>query len=162
MADGFLPEGDHKHGHYELTSSNPCKTTGTLHDARGATYEVSSDEPEPMGTETAPSPVTYLFHSLVSCQLTALSKCLQKARIEEYQISAEASFRFREEEGPEEMGQAAGLRADHIDVDLTLNVPEDQESRAQRCLEVFDQGCLVGQSLRAGVDYATAGSVICE
>jgi hypothetical protein len=41
----------------------------------------------------------------------------------------------------------------HIDIELELTVPEEYESRAQRCLDIYDQGCIVGQSYRAGVQY---------
>jgi hypothetical protein len=33
------------------------------------------------------------------------------------------------------------------------------EDRAQRCLDVYDTGCIVGQSLRAGIDYTPETSL---
>jgi organic hydroperoxide reductase OsmC/OhrA len=44
-------------------------------------------------------------------------------------------------------------RISHISVDLTLEVPGEYESRARRCLDVYDTGCVVGQSYRQGIEY---------
>lgn len=142
-----------KHGHFELTASGRYKTVGVVHSDGRRSQEVVFDEPEPRGKDEYPSPVTYMFASLVGCQLSVLSWCLKKANVDEFHITADAESTKRMEAVADEMPDRTGKRIEHIDIDITLEVPEEFESRAQRCLEVYDQGCVVGQSFRAGIDY---------
>lgn len=44
-------------------------------------------------------------------------------------------------------------RIQHIDIDIDVTVPDEYEEDAQRCLDVYDQDCIVGQSFRSGIDY---------
>lgn len=155
-----IPEESSKKGHFEMDSKTAYKTVGLIHDSRGSSHVVVSDEPEPHGTDEAVSPVSYLFLSLVSCQMVVLTACLQKARIEDFVIKADAALVFREDDHPEEMPEFTAQRVDDILIDLTLEVPEEHARRAERCLEVYDDGCLVGQSLKAGISYATENTLV--
>ena len=123
-------------------------------------HEIVFDEPEDLevgaGNDEHPSPVDYMFASLVGCQISVLNQCLEKARVEDFTIEADAAIdpeSMSNAEIPEEMPSNTAKRIQHIDIDLTVTVPEEYESRASRCLEVYDQGCIVGQSYRAGVQY---------
>lgn len=123
------------------------------------THEVMMDEGTSLpfgGTDQYPSAVDLLVTSLVACQVSVLQQCFEKARIEEYSIEAEATIDNRlEDEIPEEMPENTAKRVEHIVVDLDATVPEDLEHRASRCVEVYDDGCIVGQSLLEGIDYTT-------
>lgn len=143
-----------------MDSKTPYKTVGLIPDDRGSSHVVVSDEPEPHGTDEAVSPVSYLFLSLVSCQLVVLNACLEKARIEDYTIKADAALVFREEDHPDELPEFTAQRIDNIHIELDLEVPEAYASRAERCLAVYDDGCLVGQSLKSGISYATENSLV--
>lgn len=139
-------------GHFVTTRDE--RTRGTVRD----THEVVFDEPEFLpvaeGNDTAPSPVDYLLSSLAGCQLSVLDQCLKKSRVDDYRIECEATIEdVGEGEIPEEMPGNTANRIHHVDIEITLTVPEAHESRAQRCAEVYDIGCIVGQSLRAGIDY---------
>lgn len=153
MAEDILPDPVSKHGHFEMDAKSPYKTVGIVHDARGATHTVTVDEPEPLGSDDAPSPGSHLFISLVSCQLTVLNSCLRKARVEDYRLKADASWEMTLGDVDEAMPAATAKRIKHIDIDISLEVPEEFEGRAQRCLDVYDSGCIVGQSLKAGIEY---------
>lgn len=123
------------------------------------THELRVDEPEWLeppgaGNDAYPAPVDYMVFGLVACQLEVLFQALEKARVEDFEIEASAEVTEVGEDQPaEEMLAHHAGRISHIDVDLTLKVPERFEDRAQRCLDVYDTGCVVGQSFRAGVDY---------
>lgn len=121
------------------------------------THEIRFDEPEfiPVGsgTDEYPWPVDHLFASLVACQVSVLKQCLEKARIDEFEIRATADIDWDEGDIPKEMPENTAARIDHIAIDLDVRVPGEYESRAERCLAVYDRGCIVGQSLRAGIDY---------
>lgn len=122
-------------------------------------HELYADEPEWLeapgaGDDAHPAPVDYMVFGLVSCQLEVLDQALRKARIEDYHIRASAEVdRVGEDQPAEEMLAHHAGRVSHISVDLTLEVPPEYESRAQRCLDVYDTGCVVGQSYRNGVEY---------
>lgn len=129
---------------------------GTVRDR----HEILFDEPPDMevggGDDAHPSPVDYMFASLVGCQLSVLNQCLEKARVEGFEIEADARIDpagVDEEEVTDEMPSNTRKRIRHIEVDITLTVPSEYEGRAARCLEVYDAGCIVGQSFRAGIEY---------
>lgn len=116
--------------------------------------ERDKSPPVGSGEDHHPTPVDYLLWSLVACQAAVLSQCLAKARVEEFAISADADIdQAGAESVPEEMPTHTEKRIETIKIDLQLEVPEEYESRASRCLEVYNQGCIVGQSLLAGIDY---------
>lgn len=138
-----------------------------LEHARGTVrgkHELQSDEPPWLpvggGTDDHPAPVDYLVSSLVLCQLSVLSQALEKARVEEYHLSADAEVdRLGRGDVAEGMPPNTANRIEHIAVDVTLSVSPEDEARARRCLEVYDSGCIVGQSLRAGVSYTPEATV---
>lgn len=126
-------------------------------------HEVMMDEGVELpfgGSDAHPSAVDLLVTSLVACQVSVLQQCFEKARIEEYSIEAEATIDNRlEDEIPEEMPSNTAKRVKHIVVDLDATVPEELEARASRCIDVYDDGCIVGQSLLEGIDYSTTASL---
>lgn len=139
--------------HFEM--SHDTYTAGTV---RG--HELWSDEPTPIGDNAHPSPVDYLVTSLTTCQMAVLSFCLEKARIDHYTIDAEAET--TEElvgEVANEMPNSTQKRVTHIDINLDLEVAKKDAERARRCLQAYDSGCVVGQSIKAGVDYDTSTSL---
>ncbi|MGM0591449.1 MAG: OsmC family protein [Halobacteriota archaeon] len=142
-------------GHFEKTADG--FTRGVVRD----THEIVFDEPEDLpagaGDDEYPSPVDYMFSSLIGCQISVLSQCLHKARIEDFTIEADAVVppdKLDEDGVPQEMPEHTGKRVRHIDIDLTVSVPKEYETRAQRCLEVYDEGCIVGQSFKGGINYS--------
>lgn len=128
--------------------------------ARGLTrgvHEVYTDEythtpPVGTGDDLHPTPVDLFLSSLVACQLSVLSQTLNKARIDEFRITGSADKGEEvDADVPDDIPSKSLI--DSIEVHITLEVPEEYESRAERCLEVYDQGCIVGQSIKSGVQY---------
>lgn len=112
------------------------------------------------GEDLAPSAVDYMVLGLLGCQLSALSQCLRKARIEEYEIDARADLGgWWREDVPEDLPENLVKRVEELEVTLDVTVPGEYEARAQRCLDVYDQGCIVGQSFRAGMEYTPETSL---
>lgn len=139
--------------------------------ARGSVrgkHDLFADEPEWIeepgaGNDEHPAPVDYLLFGLVACQVEVLDQALQKARIEDYEIEGWAEVDgVGADEAAEEMLAHHGSRVEHITVEISLTVPPEFESRAQRCLEVYDTGCIVGQSYRHGIDYSPRTSLQVE
>lgn len=123
-------------------------------------HELHSDEPawlpEPMaGDDAHPAPVDFLLMSLATCQASVLNQCLEKNGVEEYRIECEAALDEyeRDDDHPEEMPRHTALRISHITVKMSLVTTPAYEEAADRCLTVYDDGCIVGQSLSGGIDY---------
>lgn len=121
-------------------------------------HEVPIDEPEwlPMGVgnDEHPAPVDHLVVALVACQVEVLDQALQRARVETYDIEATAEIDgLAMGDAPEGMPANTGQLIEHIDVELAVETTEAFEGRVQRCLDVYDGGCIVGRSYRAGIDY---------
>jgi uncharacterized OsmC-like protein len=128
-------------------------------------HELRVDEPEWLeppgaGKDAYPAPVDYMVFGLVACQLEVLYQALEKARVEDFEIEARAEVTEVGEDQPadEMLAHHAG-RISHIDVDVSLTVPEEFEGRAQQCLNAYDTGCVVGQSFRQGIDYTPRTSL---
>ena len=139
-------------GHFVTTADEP--TRGVVREKHEVLFDEPTFLPVADGQDEHPSPVDYLLSSLASCQLSVLDQCLKKSCVEDYHIEAEATITSAGRgEIPDEMPSNTASRIFHFDVDITLTVPEEYESQARRCAEVYDVGCIVGQSLRAGVEY---------
>lgn len=130
--------------------------TATLRDK----HTLHSDEPawlpEPMAGEDAhPAPVDYLLMSLATCQVSVLNQCLEKNGVEDYRIECEATVDEydRDEDNPAYMPRHTALRVGHITVKMSLLTTPEFEDDADHCLTVYDEGCIVGQSLQGGIDY---------
>lgn len=134
-------------GHFEMTSD-----TYTRGNVRG--HEIKSDESEPFGDAAHPSPVDYMLTSLATCQMAVLSRGLEKARIDEYRIEVNAET-VEQDLGDvdDTMPEETAKRIPEIDIELTLEVPDEYTNRAERVLDVYDEGCVVGQSFKAGIHY---------
>lgn len=147
----------------ELTAtSEAAYTSGRVRDK----HELVSDEPEWLPAESAgdddhPAPVDFLLMSLASCQTSVLQQCLQRNGVEEYRITCEAVLDEygTDDEHPEEMPAHTALRIHHVTVTMTLETTERYESAANRCLMVYDEGCIVGQSLQGGIEYTPLTSL---
>lgn len=127
-------------------------------------HDLKSDEPDWLphgaGQDAHPAPMDYMIVALTACQVSVLSQCLEKSRVEDFTITAEGAIdSVRKEDVPEEMPGNTRTRVDHMSVDIEVEVPEEHEHRAERCLEVYDQGCIVGQSYKAGIPYTPETSV---
>lgn len=113
-----------------------------------------------IGNDEHPAPVDHLVVALVSCQVEVLDQALKRARVEEYDIEAAAEIDgLTMGDAPEGMPANTGQLIEHIDVEVTVETTAESEDRVQRCLEVYDGGCIVGQSYRAGIDYTPRTSV---
>ena len=152
-----MTEKDQFVAEISASSTEPYKTA----EAREK-HTVYSDEPEwtemPGGDEY-PSPGDYLLLSLGLCQVSVLDQCLEKNCVDPYSIecTAEIDSWGLDDSVPEAMPEKTGLRVDHISISMTVETTPENEAQAARCLEVYDEGCVVGQSI--GIDYDTFASL---
>ena len=102
------------------------------------------DEPQPLGANTGPSPTRVLAAAVASCLGASLLFCLKKSHVDVHGLHTQASVKMKRNEH-------GRLRVESIDVRLEPVVSLDQQPRMARCLEVFEDYCVVTASVRPGI-----------
>lgn len=107
--------------------------------------ELLVDEIKPIGESTGPNPTRLLSAAVGHCLSSSLLFCLRKARVKVKDLETQVKANVvRNEEGY--------LRVKSLDVQIRLDVNEDDKSRVNRCLGIFENYCIVTQSVRQGLD----------
>lgn len=114
--------------------------------------ELVLDEPPPLGEGRGPNAARILAAAVGNCLGASLLFCLRRARIEvrELRVGVEGAL-VRNERGR--------LRIGEIRVQLQPEVPAEQRARMGRCLDIFEDFCIVTESVRRGIDVRVAVEV---
>ncbi len=102
------------------------------------------DEPPPLGINSGPSPTRVLGAALASCLGASLLFCLKKSHVDVLGLHTIASVKLKRNE-------QGRLRVESIDVRLEPVVSLEQRPNIARCLEVFEDYCVVTASVRPGI-----------
>ena len=103
------------------------------------------DEPPPLGAGAGPNPARLLAGAVGSCLAASLAFCMRKARLDVRGVRTVVHTSLtRNERGR--------LRVGKLHVRLEPIVPADQHDRVPRCLELFEEFCVVTASVRRGID----------
>lgn len=112
-------------------------------DGSGATLRM--DEPEPLGDGLGPNAARVLAAAIGNCLSASLLFCLGRAHIDVGDVETRITGTIiRNERGRMRLGS---LKV-HINPDVGAVPPE----KIQRCLDIFEDFCLVTASVRAGLD----------
>jgi uncharacterized OsmC-like protein len=111
--------------------------------------ELITDEPQPIGKDMAPNASRLLAAAVGNCLSASLLFCAEKARANIKSLRA----RVKLEHGRNERGR---LRIGKIDVEIIPEVDEAERSRFHRCLDKFEDFCVVTQSVRQGIDISVS------
>lgn len=103
------------------------------------------DEPVPLGDGTAPNASRILGAAIGNCLAASLLFCLQKSRVPVAGLRAEV----RGEMIRNERGR---LRIGAVEVTLAPTLDGVPPERMARCLDLFEDFCVVTQSVREGID----------
>lgn len=103
------------------------------------------DEPAPLGDGAGPNAARVLAAAVGNCLSASALFCLQRARIDVRGMRTTVSATM-------ERNDAGRLRIDALRVRLEPVVGEQDRLRMRRCLEIFEDFCVVTQSVRAGID----------
>jgi uncharacterized OsmC-like protein len=111
--------------------------------------ELSVDELPPLGTASGPNPSRLLATAVGHCLGASLLHCLRRARIEvrDLQVDVTGSL-VRNERGR--------LRIGELRVTLAPDVDRGERERMGRCLELFEDFCIVTESVRRGIPVSVA------
>lgn len=106
--------------------------------------DLITDESPPLGEGKGPNPSRLLAAAVGNCLAASLLFCLGKARLAVEGLEAEVLTEFtRNEEGR--------LRIRGIKVRLLPAWTKETAAKAQRCLQIFEEFCVVTQAVRQGV-----------
>ena len=107
------------------------------------------DEPPPLGWGTAPNPARLLGAAVGSCLGASLLYCLRKSKVDvqDLRTSVEGTM-IRNERGR--------LRLGSLKVQLSPAIGTADQARLERCRELFEDYCVVTQSVREGFTVEVA------
>ena len=102
------------------------------------------DEPPPLGEGSGPNAAAVLAAAIGDCLAASFAFCLRKVRLEPLDVNAEVVAHVaRNEQGR--------FRITGIDVELAPEVLEVDRPRLQRCEQLFEDFCVVTESVRRGI-----------
>ena len=102
------------------------------------------DELPPLGAANGPNPARLLAAAVGSCLSASLLFCLRKSRIEVAQLRTTV-------DGTIERNERGRLRIGGLRVRLAPDVTAEQRERMGRCLDLFQDFCIVTESVRDGI-----------
>jgi organic hydroperoxide reductase OsmC/OhrA len=106
--------------------------------------ELRMDEPAPLGQDAAPSPARVLAAAIGNCLSASLLFCARKSRVTIGPIQT----KVRTEIVRNDRGR---LRGSRVEVEIDPHLPESEKAKAARCLDLFEDFCVVTQSVRDGI-----------
>jgi uncharacterized OsmC-like protein len=112
-------------------------------DGRGATLQM--DEPGPLGEDTGPNAAKVLAAAIGNCLSASLLFCLDKARIEVSDMRTKVT-------GSIVRNETGRLRLGPLRVRIEPGLAGGSSARIERCLDIFEDFCIVTASARSGLD----------
>jgi organic hydroperoxide reductase OsmC/OhrA len=118
-------------------------------DFEGDLAPILLDEPPPLGEGSAPNASALLAAAVGNCLSASLLFCMRRARVDVDGMHAEVVVTpARNPEGR--------LRIGSVDVVLHPEVRGGSEGRLARCIDLFEDYCVVTDSVRHGIDVTVA------
>jgi organic hydroperoxide reductase OsmC/OhrA len=112
--------------------------------------ELTLDEPEPLGRRAGPNAARLVAAAVANCLSASLVFCLRsKFKQNPGPVRAMASGRL-------ERNERGHYRIAGIDVTLSMAEKFGDMAHQERCLEQFEDFCMVTQSIRAGIPVSVS------
>jgi uncharacterized OsmC-like protein len=102
------------------------------------------DEPEPLGAESGPNASKVLAAAVGDCLGASLLFCLQKSRVDVSGMRATVDGVMARNEG-------GRWRIREMNVVINPGVAEGDREKLERCVELFEDFCIVSESVRQGI-----------
>lgn len=111
------------------------------------------DEPPPLGDAAGPNASRLLAAAVGHCLSASALFCLDRARIPVHGVHTVVT-------GSPTRNERGRMRIGGLKVTIELDVAEEDRMRMRRCLELFEDFCVVTASVRTGipVEVEVAGS----
>ena len=104
-----------------------------------------TDEPPPLGEGNGPNPARLLAAAVGNCLAASFMFCLKKAQIEPQDLRAVV-------DGQITRNARGRLRISELRVRLEPHFAPEDLARSARCVGLFEDFCIVTESVRAGID----------
>jgi organic hydroperoxide reductase OsmC/OhrA len=102
------------------------------------------DEPPPLGNNKGPNASRMLAAAVGDCLSASLLFCLEKSKVPIQGVQTDVRGTLvRNEKGRLQVGK--------LDVHIKIDVPGETPQRTSRCLELFEEYCIVTGSVRKGI-----------
>ena len=102
------------------------------------------DEPEPLGAGSGPNASRVLAAAVGNCLSASLLFCLRKSRVDVSGMRATV-------EGVLARSEGGRWRIRELNVVISPGVSEGDRGKLERCVELFEDFCVVSQSVREGI-----------
>lgn len=102
------------------------------------------DEPAPLGRDAGPSASRALAAAIGNCLSASLLFCARRAKVQLGPIRT----RVRTEILRNDRGR---LRIGRVEVEIDPGIPDAEKRKALRCLDLFEDYCVVTESVRQGI-----------
>jgi uncharacterized OsmC-like protein len=102
------------------------------------------DEPPPLGDGDGPNAARLLAAAVGNCLSASALFCLRRARVPVHGMSTTATATL-------DRNERGRMRVDTISVRIVVDVDEADRERMRRCLEIFEDYCVVTESVRGGL-----------
>jgi uncharacterized OsmC-like protein len=113
----------------------------------GKFAEFLMDEPPPLGAGNGPNATTVLSAAVGNCLSASLLFCLHKIRVKPTTLKTIVTTRMVRNEKKR-------LRVGPIHVTIVLGLDSEGRDRLSRCLDLFEEYCIVTQSVRGGINVS--------
>ncbi len=111
--------------------------------------ELHLDEPAPLGHDRGPNAARLLTAAVANCLSASLVFCLQKSRHPVADLDAVATTTLKQ-------NQRGRWRVADIAVELHLGLKNGSIQAAQHCIGLFEDFCIVTESVRQGIPVSVA------
>ncbi len=102
------------------------------------------DEPEPLGAESGPNASKVLAAAVGNCLSASLLFCLQRSRVDVSGMRATV-------EGVMARNEGGRWRIRELNVVISPGVSDGDRGKLERCVELFEDFCIVSESVRQGI-----------
>ena len=102
------------------------------------------DEPPPLGDGEGPNAVRLLAAAIGNCLASSALFCMRKARLPVTGMDVEVTATV-------ERNESRRLRIPRVDVVLHPRLASEEGGRLVRCLDLFEDFCMVTESVRRGI-----------
>ena len=109
--------------------------------------ELLMDEPPPLGAANGPNASKVLSAAVGNCLSASLLFCLHKIRVKPTALRTMVKTKMVRDEKKR-------LRIGSSHVTITLGFDPEGRDRLGRCLDLFEDYCVVTQSVRGGIDVS--------
>jgi uncharacterized OsmC-like protein len=107
--------------------------------------ELLTDEPRPLGAGKGPNPARLLAAAVGNCLAASFMFCVQKAHIEPESVRAVV-------EGEITRNERGRMRITELRVRVEPVLNEGDLERIGRCTEIYEDFCIVTESVRSGIN----------